>query len=289
MLVTGLAVTRIKTIDDDTMNLIERALEIETEDIWPGYKLSNYPMDVNYNKMEFRYDNGSIKKQEPTLEVLALSAIMDKGNPVLKVLPFKMVRNISDLGGMDLNSQENMYISILVHEGFHCFQMENGMSYPDLNDIEEVNAVNLKSQDFENHLYKLDQDTKYQNLWKDEIKGLLKYFESGKLTHYNKARSAMESYVRTILGEDFLEYNNYKNRMELQEGTARYVEERALEILGESNHTLEFDGNYRKGVEKYYFSGAIKSYILAEKNLFNIEFDFETTLDDLLEEIFAFN
>jgi hypothetical protein len=275
LLIFGVILTGVTTIDNETMKLIEKSLEINTEEIWPGFKLSDYPIDINYKKVEFRYEDGEILEQKPTLEVLALSAIMEDGQGILKVLPFGMVRNISDLGGMDIITQENMYISILVHEGFHCFQFENGLSYLDLKNMDQVNLESMKKQDFDNLDYMLDEDKNYQRLWVDEINSLLSYFNTGSLDEFYKSKSEKENYEKIVLGDKFEEFSQYRNEFELQEGTARYVEERVLEILGESNHTLEFDGGYRKGVEKYYFSGAIKSYILKDKGkLFDeVKFD----------------
>ena len=60
LLILGVILTGVTTIDNETMKLIEKSLEINTEEIWPDFKLSDYPIDINYKKVEFRYEDGEI-------------------------------------------------------------------------------------------------------------------------------------------------------------------------------------------------------------------------------------
>lgn len=288
ILLTGMFFTRIDGIDKNTLALIERAMEMDLEeDLWPGYKLSNYPIDVNYGKVEFKYYKGEISKQKPSLGVLALSAYPEEDGPVVKIIPDSMVRKVIDIiGNMDKNQRDNVYISIIFHEGLHAFQIENG-AFQTENGIEyDFKEDGIKNEKFTNILYRLDNNDKYKKIWLEEQNSLVNYYENTNDTNkelwiesYNKRRE----YLKGFLGDEFEFYMDMENERELIEGTARYVEDKILEVLSGEFSELDIDGSYYEGVGKFYTNGRLKCLILDKgkdwkKGLFNSN----KTLTDLL-------
>lgn len=279
-LIVGIFSTNIDSIDEDTLTLIEKAREVDLEyELWPGYKLSDYAIDVNYGKVEFRYNNGEITKQKPSLEVLAFTAELEENGPVIKVLPeSRLSGTINIMGNMSKKERRDVYISTLFHEGFHAFQMENGgIDY----DNEQDNH-NLYEK-FNNILYKLDNDEKYQKLWIEELSSMLDYLEDGNKELWVGSFNNRKKYLKILLGKDFDFYMRMENDRELIEGTAKYVEDKSLEILTEEFNKPKTEGIYIGGVSKFYLSGRVKCLILDKgiewkEDLFNSS----KTLTDLL-------
>lgn len=285
-LLIGIRLTSFNTIDQKTLSLIEESFEIDTNEIWRGFDLENYPVDVNYKDKEFRYFNAEILEKNPDIQILALSALNTNKGPVLKVLPEERVRKIIDVGDLSLKEREKIYKSILVHEGFHCFQMENGMEAgilvngkiesPDENLINDLNIG-------KNILAKLDNDETYKKHWIQETKDLITFYESNNMDNWMESRNRRIEYEKKLLKEDYPIYEKYLNRSELIEGTARYAEEIALGLMNEEDVEIDFNGVYYTGEEKFYQSGSIKAFILDnQKDWKDINFNGSITLDELL-------
>ncbi|HOA81321.1 MAG TPA: hypothetical protein PKK61_09720 [Defluviitaleaceae bacterium] len=277
-LVAGMYFTKIDSIDKDSLNLIERAREMDLEQkLWPEYKLSKYPIDVNYGSVEFRYDNGEIIRQKPTLEVLAFTAYPEENGSVIKVLPKSMLRQaINIMGDISNKEIEHYYIASLFHEGFHAFQFENS----DVFDIEKSQNI---SEEFMNILYILDHDEKYQNLWLEEERALVDYYKKNDKEAWLIAYNKRTKYLKEILGDDYDFYMEMENEKELIEGTAKYIEDKVLDILRGAEKEIESLDLYQKGLNKFYERGRLKCLILDKdkawkENLFNLDI----TLTDLL-------
>lgn len=277
ILVVGIYSTRIDTVDNDTLALIEMAREIDLEqELWPGYKLSEYPIDINYGKVEFKYDNGEVTKQKPTLEVLAFTAYPEEGGPVIKILPKSMLGQVVNImGNKSKKDIENYYISTLFHEGFHAFQIGNdAIDYDEDEDLYE---------EFNNILYRLDNDEKYHNLWIEEENSLLDYFENDNKELWIKSHNRRVKYLKEVLGNDFDFYMEMENERERIEGTAKYIEDKILEMMTGLFTKIHINGSYSKGVSKFYITGGLKCLILDKgkgwkEGLFNSD----NTLTDLL-------
>lgn len=277
-LITGMFSTRIEELDEDTLNLIEKAIEIDSEnELWPGYKLADHPIDVNYGKVEFKYYEGKISKQKPSLELLALSAYPEEDGAVIKIMPSSMVRKVIDMmGDMSKKERDDLYISIIFHEGLHAFQMDNGMKY----DLDEESK---RYEKFTNILYDLDNNEKYKDFWIEEQNSLLDYFENENKVAWIKSYKKRMEYLEKILGEDFDFYMEMESERELIEGTARYVEDKVLEGLSGKFIELDIDSSYYAGVGKFYSSGRLKCLILDKGEEWKKDlFDGDKTLTDLL-------
>lgn len=279
ILVVGIFSTRIHTIDKDTLTLIEKARQIDLEhELWPGYKLSDYPIDVNYGQVEFKYDNGEIRKQKPSLEVLAFTAYLEEGGPVIKVLPESRLSGIANImGNMNKKDKGDYYISTLFHEGLHAFQMDHNAI-----DIDEDEGED-SYEDFNNILYRLDHDEKYQTLWMEEGKSMLDYFESGNKKLWMESYNRRRKYLEELLEDDFDFYMEMENNRELIEGTAKYVEDKALELVTGDFTKIQIDGSYTDGAAKFYSSGRLKCLILDKGEEWKEDFfNCDKTLTDLL-------
>lgn len=284
LITLGFVTTSIKTIDEETVGLIERSLELETEDIWKGFKLEDYPVDVYYGKIEYRYEDGDIKDQEPSFPVPALTAYPDIDGPVIKAVPLKEVRNIIDDGSMSKKEREDIYISVLAHEGFHCYQIalgadigiEPGKGYDFDSDIQK------EIEKFSKISYDLYEDETYGKLCKKEMKDLIEFLETKNGNPWLESREERINFEKSFLKEDFDFYNEYTYRLEILEGTAKYVEFETIKALtGEEPKFLE---EYIKGEYRFYITGALKSYIIEEERLLDIDFTDTRSLERLVIE-----
>lgn len=278
ILVTEIYSTRVDTIDKDTLALIERSREIDLEqELWPGYKLSKYPIDVNYGKVEFKYDGEEITKQNPTLEVLAFTAYPEESGPIIKVLPKSMLGQVVNImGNMSRKEIDDYYIATLFHEGFHALQITKDHMFKE---EEDQNS----NERFMNILYILDNDEEYHQLWIEEENSMLDYFENDNKESWLKSNNRRVKYLKEVLGNDFDFYMEMENERELIEGTAKYIEDKILEILTGDFTKVQINGSYSKGGSKFYITGRLKCLILDKgKDWKEGLFNSDNTLTDLL-------
>ncbi|MDO5755338.1 MAG: hypothetical protein Q4P28_03810 [Tissierellia bacterium] len=279
LILIGMYQTRIQGIDGDTMSFIERAKILDDEnEWWPDYALFDYPMEINYGEVEFRYENGKVIKQKPKIPVLALSAVRDEKGPVLKLLPFQTVRALVDImGDVDREEREEIYLSILFHEGLHAFQLSQGVLFEqqDLSRYRQCFAL----------LKELDDDREYQRLWQEEQKALIQFYENKDKNLWIDRQKERWDYLKEKLGEDFSLFCEFEAEREYLEGTARYVEEKVLSHVQKRQEKMG-PGDYIKGDEKYYRSGRLKCLILDENIRWKEDFFQQNkNLDQLLVEL----
>ncbi len=277
-LLVGVFSTRIQTIDPETLALIERAREVDMEnELWPGYKFSDYPLDVNYGKVEFKYLNGRITKQKPTIDILAMTAIQEEDGPVIKVLPEAMIRKMSDTkGDKSKKGRGDVYMTFLFHEGFHCFQLDENIGY----NIDMEEPIDDK---FYNILNRLDNDSEYKNLWIREAVCLTDYLENNNKVLWVEAYNKRMVYLEKILEEDFAWYMTMENEFELIEGTAKYVEDKLLERLTGEFVEPTNPNLYYNGTGKFYNNGRLKALILDKGVEWKKDvFEFEKTLTSMI-------
>lgn len=280
ILAVGIFSTKINTIDKETLDLIEKARQIDVEsEFWPGYNLSDYTIDVNYGKVEFKYENGKITKQKPSLGILALTISPEEDGPVIKVVPKSMLRNIVDImGDKSKKEREDTYISFLFHEGFHGFQIDSGMKY----NVDE-GETNEDYQKFANISDKLDNDEEYQKMWIEEVKSLIDYLENDNKDLWIESYNRRMKYLKEVLENDFEFYMEMESQKELIEGTAKYVEIKALETINVKQSKSKFDALYYSGDVTLYDTGRLKSLILEKgKDWKEGLFSSNKTLTDLL-------
>lgn len=285
LVIGGFVKTSPKTIDEQTVALIERSLELNTEDMWEGFELEDYPVDVYYGNIEYRYEDGNIKGQEPSYPVPALTAYPDIDGPVVKALPLKEVRNIIDDGSLSKKEREDVYISVLTHEAFHCYQIANGADIG----IEPGKGYDFDSdiqkeiEKYEKISYDLYENETYGKLCKREMKDLIAYYEKGNGKPWLESREARIDFEREFLGEDFDFFDDYTYRSEILEGTAKYIELETIKAL--TGEEPEFEEEYIKGDYRFYITGALKSYIMEEAGeLYDIDFTDSRSLERLVIE-----
>lgn len=284
-LLFGYFFTSIDSIDKNTLELIKGAYKIDTESIWEDFNMKNYPIDVNYGQREYRYYLNEIKEKSPDIKVLALSAINTSSGPVLKVIPENLVRKIIDTGNLSLEKRNLVYISFLVHEAFHCYQMDNGFNGNLLKDGNLDEKEKTEFNKYQNILTKLDHDLKYQELWIEEMKSLEKYYKTKERDSWIENRQVRINYEREVLKDDFEFFRKWFTYKELLEGTARYVEEKSMEQISKTKYPSDFSNLFIKGDGKLYESGALKCFILDKEKVWkDIKFDGSINLDELLIE-----
>lgn len=279
LLISGLYMTRPKTIDPETLAAIKKVRSLDADSLYLGFDPGKYPVDVNYGNVEYSFNKGAITRQDP-LYPLAFSAINTADGPLIKVLPIKDFRNILGLESKSKESLENSYIATLAHEAFHCYQMDHGLEDGDLPEGQEE-----KSQaEFLELVKRLDDDKTYQGYFSNYLAGLVKYRDIGDKGPYLMAKKDLDAYVKSILDQD--KYNIYRENsaiMELVEGSARFVENKVLDLRGEKRNG-EFSGIFPKNTSKFYMSGALKAEILENQGrLKDLTFDLSKSLDDFME------
>lgn len=281
VLLSGYVGFDLDTMDKETLEVIKDTLALEDINLWPGFDYKSYPMDVNYGKVEYRFDKGEIIMQQPAINP-ALTAAWDDGQPVLKLISLEDFRRLYDLGNMSLEDTKKIYKTLIVHEAFHCFQAEKGGGIINLQDYNNSDLFEgfKKFKVFQNTL---DLDENYQKLWLKEYKSLISLEEGGNINSWLEAKESKENYERNLLKEDFAFYKNICLNQELLEGTARYVENKLGKILKIQNNDEEIT-TFINGEEKFYVSGAIKSSILDLRleSWKYINFDGSVSLDDLI-------
>lgn len=285
-ILAGFFTTSAKTIDRDTLALIERSHKLDTEEIWLGFDAEKYPVDLYYGNVEYRYQDGKITEQEPSISIVALSIFLEEFGPVIKAIPLSEVRHIIDEGGMTKKEREDIYLSVLIHEAFHCHQVDHGADIG----MEPGQGYDFNSQTqkdverFAGLMDRLDADKTFQTLSEREMTDLVNFYETGSGEAWLVSREERIAYERQLLDEDYEFYLNYSSRAELLEGTAKYVELETIKRLTGEEPT--FKKEFIKTDYRFYITGALKSYII-DKNVENwqdIDFSDHDSLERLVLE-----
>lgn len=270
-------------VQDKARGLASPKMPKEQEAFFRSIDLSKYSIDVNYGSVEFRRFQGKVSKQHPQYP-LAFSAMPTEEGPVLKVMPFRDFRNICDMGNSSHDDVEKAYLSVLIHEGFHCYQMDHGMEGLVNDDQGRGNSASTADrQVFYELVKRLDHDPEYQKLWCANMEALVTWKKGGGRLDYDRARGDLDAYVDRCLGQDRSQrYHEQVAEMELMEGTARFMENMILAYYNKKPNG-EFDGNFIQGQEKFYVSGSLKTAILCDQGqLGNLDFKKASSLEDCI-------
>lgn len=253
---------RITTIDETTLDLIEEVNTYNTEELWPEFKNKDYMKDIRYNfNKEFRYDHGKITKKTPDQPVASIEALKEGNKPLIKAVPFEKFRDITDQGASTKASLQSKYKSVIIHESFHCFQMEHGLSeVADISDRIDTEDPNYEK--FAEVCKKLDEDEVYKKLWEDEYKALLYLYENHDSSKYKESRSKRFSYVKSNFPDEFDYFNKLVTYKEFIEGSARFVEEKYMVDLSNDPYINYEDSIFYSIDTSLYSEGSLKAKIL---------------------------
>ena len=253
---------RITTIDETTLDLIEEVNTYNTEKLWPEFKNKDYMKDIRYNfNKEFRYDHGKIIKKTPDQPVASIEALKEGNKPLIKAVSFEKFRDITDQGASTKASLQSKYKSVIIHESFHCFQMEHGLSeVVDISDRIDTEDPNYEK--FAEVCKKLDEDEVYKKLWEDEYKALLYLYENHDSSKYKESRSKRFSYVKSNFPDEFDYFNKLVTYKEFIEGSARFVEEKYMVDLLNDPYINYEDRIFYSIDTSLYSEGSLKAKIL---------------------------
>ncbi|WP_296143150.1 hypothetical protein [uncultured Anaerococcus sp.] len=253
---------RITTIDNTTLHLIEDVNNYDTEKLWPGFENKDYMKDIRYNSSkEFRYDKGNITFKTPDQPVVSIEALKDDNVPLIKAVPFEKFRDIADQTGSSSANVEAKYKSVIIHESFHCFQMEHGLS--EVADISD--NIDTEDPDYEKFVEtckKLNQDDTYKKLWEDEYRSLLYLYENNDASKYKEAKSKRFSYVKSNFPDEFDYFKELVSYKEFIEGSARFVEEKYMVDLLNDPYINYEDRIFYSIDTSLYSEGSLKAKIL---------------------------
>lgn len=252
----------ITTIDKTTLHLIEDVNNYDTEKLWPGFKNKDYMKDIRYNSSkEYRYNKGNITFKNPDQPVVSIEALKDDNIPLIKVVPFEKFRDIADQAGSSGANVEAKYKSVIIHESFHCFQMEHG-----LNEVADISdTIDTEDPDYEKFVEackKLNQDDTYKKLWEDEYESLLYLYENHDSSKYKESRSKRFSYVKSNFPDEFDYFNKLVTYKEFIEGSARFVEEKYMVDLLNDPYINYEDRIFYSIDTSLYSEGSLKAKIL---------------------------
>ena len=278
---------RITSIDRTTLNLIEEVNSYDTEKLWTGFKNRDYIKDIRYNSSkEFRYDRGNIIKKSPDQPVASIEALKERDTPLIKAIPFEKFRDIIDLGNSSNSNAEIKYKSVIIHESFHCFQMEHGLSEViDITDDSEYEDP--KYQQFQSICKKLDEDDIYKKLWETEYKSLLSLYKNRDSSEYEKSRNKRLAYIKSKFPKDYDTFIEILSYQEFIEGTARFVEEKYMVDQYNDPYIKYRDRLFNNIDESSYSEGSLKAKILdryAPNWKCNLDFSKENNFDKIFKE-----
>ncbi len=269
-------------VDPVTQQALEVAIERSERGLWPNYRLGEVQVAIRDGGGElFLRDGAEAVYREATLGVLAYTATVVEGVPTLHVLPYEPSRAMYDpLGNVAPELAFDSYVSMLVHEGFHAYQMgDMGDGF--------LAESELDFDSVERSRQALAGLSEYNELWNVELQSAYDFLENqGAFAAYDEARRAREDFERASLGEaDYLVYEAWFRQMETLEGTAFYVE--MMSMPGEMQDSPQYQRlNTRDnrrislGVQDWYYeSGLARALILGlvEPN-WQVNFDFSAGL-----------
>lgn len=240
-----------ETIDAQTLIEIESIYEIDTQTLWPGYEIDHFPIDVYYSQvLEFRYRDGEIQSQFPTLDNFALTIDVEEDQPILKVTNIEQWELMTNYGQRNYQDARQYYQSLIIHEGFHGFQHEEGyLDYV----VGRLSRMNLTGP--ESILLTLDNDEDYRKLWLQEQDALMDYYFDGlkEKKDWLDTRQIREDYLIEILEADQVKsFLEWEALIESVEGEARYIELLVSRDVIPEDLSIEVDSFYSSGIEKFY-------------------------------------
>lgn len=286
LIITGLVYLNASGISDINKELYENAMVLEgtmESQVWKGFKISDYPLAIRKGDTEYVFYNGDIKKRAPILDVYACTALKVEEEMNIFILSFEDMDSIMNPTGISSDfSNKNHYIATIFHEGFHAFQWDNFENIFDesfFNYEEGTNLLeeaNIELYDQINHvLNKIDNDEYIKSLYENELRIL---YNGIKETDKSKKEEIVKSYVnerekrnkalsKKLSVQEFEVLILAENYYELVEGTAHYVELKAIEVLKDKvryNELIASLNRYHINNVKYYKSGMAISLLLDE-------------------------
>lgn len=278
---------RITTIDNTTLDLIEDVNNYDTEKLWPDFKNKNYMKDIRYNSSkEFRYDQGKITQKSPDQAVASIEALKEGEKPLIKAVPFEKFRDIIDLGNSSNTNAQIKYKSVLIHESFHCFQMDNGLSQV-IDIMDNTEYEDPMYEKFELMCKKLDKDEAYKKLWEQEYKSLLSLYENGDSSKYKESRTKRLSYVKSNFAKEYDYFIDIVTYKEFIEGSARFVEEKYMVNIANDPYIKYGDRIFYSMDESFYSVGSLKAKILDKyypRWKENLDFSKENNFDKIFKK-----
>lgn len=298
-----------KGLSEKDKHLYRYAYELSDEleeKIWPDYNFKEYPVAVRKGNYEYVLKGESQGKRRAALPVIAATAywVKDEMNifiPSKSVMDSlgQLVEGLSGeeemlfIKGFSLEKKtisDNQYIAILHHEGLHAFQFDNySESLFKIMTKEEEERIRLLST--------IDQDASLQNLYNKEKKKLVHIIgleNKGDIIEGIKEYIALRNIRREELikrfgnskSEELLMLENYYEKVE---GTARYIEVKAVELMKDENLYKEYMDSLQEtvaGKEKYYRSGMAMCLVL-DKLGYNWKEDVFKRTDSIFEILIA--
>jgi hypothetical protein len=271
LLIGGLVYSNSPDISEISEELYEKAMGLEdimANQIWNGFKISEYPLAMRKGDNEYVFYNGDITKRKAALEVYACTALKVDGEINIFMLQFEDMDSIMSPTGISTDSSnENHYIATIFHEGFHAYQWEYSNVFENVNFelYDEINSI----------FAKIDNDESIKTMYENEMKILyngINEIDKSKKEELVKAYIAEREKRNEVLKEklDFNELETLKsaeNLYELIEGTAHYMEIKTIEVLNDKDRyekLIDSLNRYHRNNVKYYKSGMGISLLLDE-------------------------
>ncbi|WDV44597.1 hypothetical protein PV797_13865 [Clostridiaceae bacterium M8S5] len=273
LLVISCFVTSNKGLDKKNYELYKYSKEIESiveEKVWKGLRISDYPVAIKAQDMEYVFYNEEIKKRKEILPVLAATAYRVDGKMNVLVPSYDELGNVKEFvegigdeskmiknsfGFSESNMTDEEYIAILYHEAFHAYQFTHFKKLEETEiKLDEALMIKIKQDEVLSKYTKEEGETLYNALTAKTSELCLinarRYIQiRNKRNKYLESNLTKEECKQLVNSEDFYE---------LIEGTAYYVQLKVLEILADKeNYDQAIKDTKELGCSKhkYYESG----------------------------------
>jgi hypothetical protein len=278
ILAAGVLMTSLAGLPERDRELYEKACSLEdgrSDSIWPGLRISDYPVALRKGNTEYVLFNGSVEKRRPVLPVIACTAYPADGT-VNVFVPCKSVMDslgqIAEgfssgtedflIGQFSIESRRmsnNQYIAVLYHETMHAFQLSRY-------DYRIAEMANWEDADMEEMITELETDPVIQALYKKQTELLYRMAavdtgvpDMDDIREYIKTRDeTLEAFCLKAGKQNGDMIGAYIDVTELMEGTARYAEAKTAQVLNDSELYEQYLSSLQEtlpGREKYYRSG----------------------------------
>lgn len=278
ILATGVILTSIRGLPAKDKELYEAACSLEdsrTDSIWPGLRISGYPVALRKGNSEYVLFDDDIEKRKPVLPVIACTAY-PADNKINVFMPCKS--EMDSLGqiveGFSAGTEnflidqfsieskkmtDNQYISLLYHETMHAFQLSRfEKQIMEMADWDETNVEAVIAE--------YEADDSIHSLYEKQAGLLYKLVlsvredpDNGDIKEYIKTRKETIDAFYLKAGKEKGEMiSRYIGLTELTEGTARYVEAKTALVLSDDELYEQYLSSLQEtipGREKYYRSG----------------------------------
>lgn len=281
LLLAGVILTRDKSLSDRNTAVYDAALALEgqTDTGFDTFRFSSVPVRFFDGEIDYVRRGTEFVREKPVLPMIAATVVEHEGEWTLLVPTIELTEGMLNLlmPQEEAAYSDTWHAAVLWHEGFHAWQMEHfGSSVHALPGFLAEDAV----------LAEADAQESAGALYQQATQLLAKAVQSA---DDEEMRHITTQYLQLTAKRDRLlpeEVRQAEKSKETVEGTAYYVEMKAVQAQGENiGRYMELPEISVKGSAKYYQSGMLIWKILRRLDPEAVKnYDFTVYTRDLLAD-----